>query len=182
MMDLSLERPEVTLHEGFVRDPLVLMQKIKEVADWRKMRARWTASFGVPYNYSGMTYPEIALPPELQELCRRIQPIAGFLPDNCLANLYLSGGSRMGFHSDDDLAPGTGVAIVSLGSERTLRFRLKEHREATCDFPLPDGSLLYMAPGVQIEWQHGVPEQVGAGERISLTFRKISSKARDSGL
>ena len=91
----------------------------------------------------------------------------------------------MGYHYDaiDELAPGTGVAIVSLGATRTLRFRLQDDREIEHPWPLPGGSLLYMPPELQHTWKHGVPRQPGAGPRISLTFRCLRSSdvAQDSG-
>jgi hypothetical protein len=30
-----------------------------------------------------------------------------------------------------------------------------------------------MPPEIQLEWQHGVLKQVGAGQRLSLTFRAL---------
>ena len=72
-----------------------------------------------------------------------------------------------------ELEPGTGVAIVSLGAERILRFRRIDDKSITCDYLLPNGSLLYMPPEVQLEWKHGVPAQPETGSRISLTFRRL---------
>jgi alkylated DNA repair dioxygenase AlkB len=81
----------------------------------------------------------------------------------------------MGFHADSivELVPGTGVAVVSLGAARTLRFRRIDDKSVLWDCPLPNGSLLYMPPEVQLAWKHGVPETPGAGPRISLTFRRL---------
>ena len=79
----------------------------------------------------------------------------------------------MGFHSDqtDHLQPGTGVAIVSLGSTRGLTFRSKADRGIRHTYPLAPGSLLYMDSEVQEHWMHAVKKDVEAGPRISLTWR-----------
>lgn len=141
------------------------------------MHARLTASYGAPYNYSNMSYPEAPMPDYLLEICEAISEVVGFVPNNCLINNYLDGNSRMGFHADslEELVPRTGVAIVSLGEERTLTFRRSEERDVCWPCPLPHGSLLYMPPTVQIEWQHGVQKQLGAGQRVSLTLRNLKS-------
>ena len=139
------------------------------------MRARKTASFGVAYNYSQIDYPVVPMRPDLDVICHQIQHELGFLPNNCLLNYYLDGDSSMGFHSDssEELAPGTGVAIVSLGAVRSIVYRSKSDRHVQVDYPLPSGSLLYMSDDVQQHWLHAIPKAADVGERISLTFRQI---------
>lgn len=85
------------------------------------------------------------------------------------------GASSMGFHSDAvaQLEPDTGVAIVSVGAERTLRFRRIDDRARAWDFMLANGSLLFMSDDVQTAYQHAVPVERDAGARISLTFRAL---------
>lgn len=99
----------------------------------------------------------------------------GYRPNNCLLNYYADGNSRMGFHSDSEqqIVPGTGVAIISLGSERTITFRRKADRRGEHDFSLPPGSLLYMPPDIQHDWEHGIPSSEHSGPRISLSFRQL---------
>jgi alkylated DNA repair dioxygenase AlkB len=99
----------------------------------------------------------------------------GFVPNNCLLNFYEDGNSSMGFHSDssEELESGTGVAIVSLGSVRNLVFRSKVDKSVEYAYPLQPGSLVYMTKEVQDHWLHAIPKLVGAGPRISLTFRSI---------
>lgn len=81
----------------------------------------------------------------------------------------------MGFHSDqtDILFEGTGVAIISLGQTRILRFRNIENKEIIKDYPLESGSLFYMTNEVQKEWQHAIPKSNTENGRMSLTFRKM---------
>jgi alkylated DNA repair dioxygenase AlkB len=86
----------------------------------------------------------------------------------------------MGFHAESiaELVPGTGVAVISLGAPRILRFRRFGDRSLCFDYLLSDGSLLYMPPEVQLGWKHGVPQQPGAEPRISLTFRCLQVSSR----
>lgn len=153
-----------------------LLQFLRTNVKWdERMAARKTASFGNAYNYSQISYPFQPFPQELLNVIKEIEHTLGFTPNNCLINYYLDGKSRMGFHSDqtDILADGTGVAIVSLGATRTLRFRSIADEELTKDFDLESGSLIYMTQQVQHEWQHAIPKSDTASARMSLTFRKI---------
>jgi alkylated DNA repair dioxygenase AlkB len=162
--------------ERFVADPDALLDSVLAETEWdTRMRARFTASFGAPYNFSNMTYPETPIPDYLREACASLQERVGFLPNNCLINNYVRGGSTMGFHADstEELVPGTGVAIVSLGATRTLTFRRTQERDMRWECRLPHGSLLYMPPEVQHEWQHAVLKEDGVGQRVSLTFRAL---------
>ena len=81
----------------------------------------------------------------------------------------------MGYHSDntDILSTGTGVVIVSVGSNRTLRFKNKNDNNNIIDYDLGNGSLFYMNDAVQLDWLHSIPKFDAAGPRISLTFRDI---------
>lgn len=168
--------PEVIFAERFVADPDGLLRSVLTETEWdTRMYARLTASFGVPYNFSNMTYPEAPMPDYLREVCVALQERLHFLPNNCLINNYVEGSSTMGFHADstEELVPNTGVAIVSLGATRTLTFRRTRERDVRWEQRLPHGSLLYMPDEVQREWQHGVLKESGAEQRISLTFRAL---------
>ncbi len=169
-------QPEVTFAERFIPNADELLRSVLSKTVWdKRMHARLTASYGAPYNYSDMTYPTAPMPGYLQEICEAPSALLGFMPNNCLINNYIDGSSSMGFHADsiEELVPGTGVAIVSLGAERTLTFRRHKERDVRWPCPLPHGLLLYMPPSVQLEWQHGVLKQSGAGQRVSLTLRSL---------
>lgn len=144
--------------------------------DWdTRMASRKTASYGVAYNYSQISYPFVVMPPVIASLCNRIAPFTGFTANNCLINFYPDGNSTMGFHSDqiDILEEGTGIAIVSLGETRTLRFKRIGIPSDVIDLELPSGSLFYMTQLVQHEWKHALPEKGTSLGRMSLTFRYI---------
>ncbi len=140
-----------------------------------RIQARKTASYGVPYDYAGLSYEARTFPPELEPVRARVAARIGEAVNNCLLNYYPDGRSRMGFHSDSEegIVPGTGVAIVSLGARRPLRFRRTEQPDERIDYLLAPGSLLFMPPRVQTEWQHALPRSSQREPRISLTFRTI---------
>jgi alkylated DNA repair dioxygenase AlkB len=173
---LKQNHPTIRLVEGFVTDPDQLLTEIRHEVVWdERMKSRKTASFGVSYDYSGMTYAEQPMPGCLQVLCGKIQNLLGFLPNNCLLNAYHDGQSTMGYHSDstEQLLANTGVAIISLGAERYISYRSKADKNHRVRYLLKHGGLLYMDDQVQRDWMHAIPKSSASGERISLTFRHI---------
>lgn len=168
----------LTYIEDFVVDSQILFGELRNEIDWdERMKARLTASFGTAYNYSQITYPYREMPPRIGDLCCRIEARLNFAPNNCLINFYPDGRSRMGFHSDqtDILADKTGIAIISLGEIRTLRFRKIGDETEIIDYPLDSGSLIYMPQEIQTTWQHSIPKSKTENPRMSLTFRKIKN-------
>jgi alkylated DNA repair dioxygenase AlkB len=175
-LDQTRVGPDILLQPDFVAAPQALYDHLLGSVVWdERMRARKTASFGVAYNYSQMAYPKTAMPQELAKVGEAIGLRLGFAPNNCLLNFYPDGDSAMGFHSDSaaELAPGTGVAIVSLGGMREIVYRRKGDRNVEFAYPLESGALLFMSDAVQEEWLHAIPKRAGAQARISLTFRRI---------
>ncbi len=168
--------PQIHIADSFVTHPEMLFALLRDKVEWdERLRARKTASFGVSYDYSGMTYPQVEMLAELLPICEQIYEELHFYPNNCLLNYYQDGLSSMGFHSDssEELSEGTGVAIVSLGAERRIVFRSKLDSSIKFSFHLKNGALLYMPKQIQSDWLHAIPKAPGVGERISLTFRSI---------
>lgn len=166
----------ITYIENFISNPNELFDSLNTNVAWDdRMSARKTASFGKAYNYSQISYPFQEFTNELKSIIDLIDKTMNFKPNNCLINYYLDGKSKMGFHSDqtDILFEGTGVAIVSIGETRTLRFRNIENKEQIRDYDLPSGSIIYMTNEVQDEWQHSIPKSDTEKGRMSLTFRKM---------
>ncbi|RYX84158.1 alpha-ketoglutarate-dependent dioxygenase AlkB [bacterium] len=171
-----MSTPDIHLWPDFVTDSLSLFEHLKDTIAWESsMRARRTASFGAPYNYSQMSYPKCPIPAALERLLAPIGDKVGWIPNNSLVNFYPDGDSTMGFHFDalEPLEEGTGVAIVSLGEQRTLTFARRDDKGVRFEQPMPPGSLLLMPAPVQNEWLHGVLKQAGVGSRMSLTFRRL---------
>ncbi|WP_121975326.1 alpha-ketoglutarate-dependent dioxygenase AlkB, partial [Acinetobacter stercoris] len=140
-----------------------------------RMLARKTASYGKAYNYSQINYDETPFPDELTPLIHQLKNQLNFQPNNCLINYYENGKSRMGWHSDqiDILETDTGIAIISLGAERILKFRNIRDKNQTREYFLNSGSLIYMNQNVQKLWQHSIPKCDVENGRLSLSFRKI---------
>lgn len=175
------QTPEVKILPGFVPGAAELFARLRDDIVWdERMRARKTASFGVAYNYSGISYPNVPMPPVLDALAERVAATVGHAVTNCLVNFYPDGLSTMGFHSDatEDLHPESTVAVISLGASRTLTFRPKAERARRIEYELVPGALLIMAPSVQRDFQHALLATEGAGPRISLTFRNVVPAAR----
>jgi alkylated DNA repair dioxygenase AlkB len=161
--------------DNFIDNDSFLFDTLRDTSDWdRRMSSRMTTSFGVSYNYSDISYPDVLIPNYLDDLINRISNRIGFTPNNCLVNYYLDGRSKMGYHSDrtDILLPGTGVVIISLGSTRTLRFK-NINDKSIVDFTLSSGSLFYMTADVQNLWVHSIPVTDTDNGRMSLTFRNL---------
>lgn len=171
---------EILLIDQLIEDHRTLFETTLKEVEWdHSMKARKTASFGVPYDYSNMSYDAVEIPGFLQEIIPLVASKIGFIPNNCLINYYYEESSSMGFHSDmtDQLDEHTGICIVSLGNPRTMRFRNKEQKEVTNDFILNPGSLFLMSQEVQKYWDHAIRKSSGPdSERISLTFRRILKK------
>lgn len=164
----------ILIEDDFLEAPTLLFDTLVSQVDWdERMNARKTASFGVPYDYSQISYPRVPLLVALRPVAEGLIVRLGISFNNCLLNYYESGDQTMGLHSDDtsSLLPGTGVGIVSLGHARDITYRSKADKSIEHSFSLLPGSLLYMDSKVQEEWLHGIPKQADAGPRISLTWR-----------
>lgn len=174
---MSIGPPNIDLRKAFWPDCEGLFLKLCSTVAWdERMRARKTASFGVAYNYAQIAYPDTEMHPDLVPVCTAVSDSLGFVPNNCLLNFYPDGNASMGFHSDTaaELAPGTGVAILSLGATRTIAYALKKDREIQYRYRLERGDLLYMPDAVQTDWLHAILKESQAGPRISISLRAIA--------
>lgn len=75
-------------------------------------------------------------------------------------------GSGCGWHTD---SPFDAQAVLSLGVTRTFGIRRPGADPAW--IPVAHGDLVSMPSGFQAEWEHCVPIEDVAGERVSLVFR-----------
>lgn len=169
--------PGLVYFEGFLPEEATVFEFARSSVPWdERIRARKTASYGVPYDYAGLSYRRAPFPEWLDRVRTAVARRVGMEPNNCLLNFYPDGDARMGFHSDSamGLVAGTGVAIVSLGAQRSLRFRRIADFDDRFSFTLAPGSLLYMEPSIQEIWQHALPRTSRPAPRISLTFRAVA--------
>ncbi|MBN9118409.1 MAG: alpha-ketoglutarate-dependent dioxygenase AlkB [Planctomycetes bacterium] len=174
-----LDSGSIRLLTEFLPDGHGLYEHLAATVTWdTRIRARKSASFGRPYNYSGIEWPAAPFPDTIAPLLTRVAARVGSEPNNCLANFYPDGRSTMGFHFDstESLEPGTGITVVSLGAERIITFRRADDKSVSENYRLPSGSLLWMSPEMQTDWRHAILADASAtGGRISLTFRRVKA-------
>lgn len=172
----------VVFIENFIDNAKELFELIETTTHWdTRLSARKTASFGIAYEYSNLSYEQTPMPDWALPLLDKIHAQFGFMPNNCLINYYQNGQNKMGFHSDDitQMHPNTGVAIISLGAEREIVYRQKDDKTNEHRYLLTQGSLLYMDNKVQQDWLHAILPDQTTTPRISLTFRKLLERNND---
>lgn len=170
--------PEITYEENFIEDHESLFAALLTEVDWLdRMNSRLTACMGVPYNYPGASYPEMPWHPRVLTAAQKVAAHVGFEITNCILNLYPTGDHIVGWHRDltDILHPGTPIAVISLGCERSLSMRTVHNGEFHyVDQPLKSGSLFTMSNAMQDTWKHAIRKDASTTPRISLTLRHIT--------
>ena len=163
-----------------LRDELAWEQREIVMFGRRVLQPRliaWAGSWG--YRYSGQTLDPRANTPATAALMTRVVAQTRVPFNHVLLNRYRDGTDSIGLHADDEpeLGPDPVVATLSFGATR--RFVLKPRRArvgASHALDVEHGSLLVMGGTCQRHYVHGVPRQAdAAGERISLTFRRLLS-------
>jgi hypothetical protein len=70
----KMNAPDIYLNPTFIDTPDVLFEWLNTSVAWdERMKARKTASFGVAYDYSQITYDPVPMPARLEDLCGRVQ-------------------------------------------------------------------------------------------------------------
>jgi alkylated DNA repair dioxygenase AlkB len=129
-LPVTARSPELRYLPGAIADADASFAHLADIAWDDRMRARRTASFGQPYNYSGQVYAAAPMPPIVAAIAGRAAALAGHPYDSCLLNLYETGDHTMGFHHDsyDLLVETSWIAICSLGATRAIVFRSVDRR------------------------------------------------------
>ncbi|WKE64894.1 alpha-ketoglutarate-dependent dioxygenase AlkB [Gallaecimonas kandeliae] len=136
-------------------------------------RQSWVGDPEAHYTYSSQAFSPGPWHPLLKDLAVQLSGFFGQPFNSVLANHYRDGQDHMGWHSDDEPELGPVIAMLSLGAERELAFRPRGGGPSF-KVSLPSGSLLLMGPGLQQQWQHGLPSRAKVADgRISLTFRQV---------
>ena len=175
--------------EGFLEKDLAdrYFLSLRDQCEWEQkpgifgyMQPRLIASYGDPgvtYRYSGIDNAALPWMPTLLEIKQKIEAIEGSY-NYCLLNRYRNGSDSMGWHADDEPEMGNIIGSLSLGETRKFRIRHNESRE-TQTFMVGHGTLIIMGGTMQQYYQHEVPKtKMVIGERINLTFRKITSRSK----
>lgn len=153
---------------------------LARVVPWRAERRRmYERVVDVPrlvaWYGAGAPLPHPALAAALVELDRHYGDELGEPFVSAGMCLYRDGRDGVAWHGDT-IGRGahhdTIVAIVSLGSARSLLLRQRGGGSASLRFSLGHGDLLVMGGSCQRTWEHAVPKTTRAtGSRISVQFR-----------
>jgi alkylated DNA repair dioxygenase AlkB len=161
-----------------LRDELAWEQREIVIFGRRVLQPRliaWGGSFG--YRYSGQTLEPRAPTPATAEVLSRVVDHTRVPFNHVLVNRYRDGADSIGLHADDEPELGRDPIVATLSLGETRRFVLKPRRAQlgpSRSFDVDHGSLLVMGGTCQRHYVHGVPRQTNAaGERISLTFRRL---------
>jgi alkylated DNA repair dioxygenase AlkB len=121
-------------------------------------------------------YPLDALPPQLP-LATMLACVQGRVPapyTSAGLNLYRDGRDSVAMHHDTlhTLQPGQPIALLSLGSPRSMHIRTKTGARKIHALELRPGSLLVMSYASQLTHEHGIPKTArAAAPRMSVVFR-----------
>ena len=167
-----------------------LFEALRREIDWREeeivmfgrrvpvpRRVAWHGDPGASYTYSGTAHEPLPWTEALLGIRARASELTGSPYNSVLLNLYRDGRDGMGWHADDEPELGMNpvIASVSLGAERRFCLRHRRSRDLRRELSLEHGSLLCMAGATQHHWLHALPKTSScAGERINLTFRRVS--------
>lgn len=135
----------------------------------------WHADEGCTYKYSGQEHSRKEWTPTLDLVRSFVQFEVKENFNGVLLNYYVDGSEYVSPHADDesDLVPGSPIAVVSLGAERDLVFKINATGQRVV-LPCAGGSMYVMAGDTQKVSKHSVPKRAKCKEpRISLTFRKM---------
>ncbi len=129
----------------------------------------WCGDAGTSYRYSGTDHRASCWLSSLEPVRDRLAAQHALDANFVLLNRYRDGRDHMGWHADDEAGMCSPVAAVSLGARRHLLVRPRSDSRSL-RLELDHGSLLIIAPHLQ----HALPRVATAGERVSLTFRRIA--------
>ncbi len=143
----------------------------------------------VAYGYSGVRHPARPFSPRIADIAAMVERRTGHRFNTVLVNLYRDGADSMGWHADDDYAPGVTAAIASVSLGAARRFDLRARAPVgiaggpaagpdRASIVLEHGSLLVMGEGTQGAWRHQLPkvqpkDRGAVGVRVNLTFRSL---------
>lgn len=137
----------------------------------------WYGDADKSYAYSGSKFNPFTWTPELLNVKKRIEPIAGVTFNSVLLNYYRNGNDSVAWHSDNETELGMHpvIASVSFGQVRSFYIRHKQNHAEKYSIRLENGSLLLMKGGLQQYWEHRIAKSATVMQpRINLTFRIIN--------
>jgi len=198
-MELQLPDAKVTYYANFIDDAtsnayynlfLSTFNFARRYVDYGKdgnenkgLLNRATCAFGD----TGLELPDIwgediqmnEWTPEMLEIKALVEEATKTKYNICLCNYYNTRKRTIGWHADrEELGDTQSIASISFGDERPFSFRRQGEKEVYKSLILGNGSLLWMGPGTQENYQHSIPQVKLENAkdfkgRINLTFRKF---------
>lgn len=168
----------------FIKDPDSLFFILKNTLNWDRLEFVPRSEYyinklgDIPYTYGKGVGRRTYLPqpshPHIDSVFEQLKTDVLAQFDVCFLNMYLNQRDQLGWHADnspemDDARP---IVTISLGAEREIWFCPNEDKTKITKLKLENGSICWMAPGMQDTHLHRIPKAgFTCGERISLTFR-----------
>ncbi len=167
--------------EAWVRGTEALFAEVVGNAPWEHRRVRmYDRMVDEPRltAWYGTALHDVHAPPILADMIAALGARYDRAFDSVGAALYRDGRDSVAWHGDrvDPTLVEPIVAIVSLGSARTLGMRPRWRRGAATRFRLAPGDLFVMGGSTQSTWQHSVPKVKNAGARVSVQFRHSTER------
>ncbi len=148
---------------------------LRAIIDWRhERRPMYDRVVDVPRLVAHFGADE-TLPDVVAAMKSQVEAHLGLRFRSVGFNLYRDGRDSVAMHHDhtEELEPRSPIALLSLGSLRTMRLRTIATPRRTLAVALEPGSVLLMAGTSQEHWEHGIPKTTEpVGERISVAFRR----------
>jgi alkylated DNA repair dioxygenase AlkB len=171
----------IDLRPGWIAGADELFLRLRDGLPWRaERRQMYERRVDVPRLLCYYERAEQAPEPALGDIKRRLDEHYGAELGEPFTSiglcLYRDGRDSVAWHGDRNgrgSTDDTMVAIVSVGSPRTLALRPREGGEAL-RFDLGHGDLIVMGGSCQRTWEHAVPKTARpVGPRISIQYRVV---------
>lgn len=151
--------------------------------EWKSDQRRLNITFGDPglvytVTFGSNTMHRAAVPwshmTGLWEIKQLVEAEVGQLFNFCAIMRYPSGQAVIKRHRDKEMVPGSIIAGLSVGVQRTLQFTPPNSSpEQSLPLDLPHGSLYVMRPPTNDIWTHEILPSTTDHCRYSLTFRYV---------
>ncbi|HEX3124355.1 MAG TPA: alpha-ketoglutarate-dependent dioxygenase AlkB [Rhodanobacteraceae bacterium] len=177
------ERGMISYHPDAVStsDAAIWFAALRDGVEWRsERRPMYDREVDVPRLVASYALDDPHLPGELRAAAHIAQRLAGCEFNSVGLNFYRDERDSVAPHNDKlhELAAGAPIALLSLGTARTMTIRTKIAPRRRIQVELEPGSLLLMSYATQLHFDHGIPKATTAtGPRISAAFRRRPPRA-----
>jgi alkylated DNA repair dioxygenase AlkB len=177
------ERGIISYHADAVStsDAATWFAALRDGVEWRsERRLMYDREVDVPRLVASYALDDPHLPGELRAAAYIAQRLAGCEFNSVGLNFYRDERDSVAPHNDKlhELAAGAPIALLSLGTARTMTIRTKIAPRRSIQVELEPGSMLLMSYATQLHFDHGIPKATTAtGRRISAAFRRRPPRA-----